>query len=190
MAIKNLIKTEDVRTVMGVDASSTSIAFSYFDGNKLKRWGKVYVDGSNNYEKSADAYSKFSALCAASSPHLVVIESSVYVNNNKVMRQLSMMMGALAAAAINAGCKVNEVPPITWQSYIGNKNFTKAEKEQMRSQNPGATDSGFKDIMRQERKARTIAFAKSNFDVTVDDNDVADAIGVGFYGLEVLAGRS
>jgi hypothetical protein len=44
--------------------------------------------------------------------------------------------------------------------------------------------------MRQERKARTIAFAKSNFDVTVDDNDVADAIGVGFYGLEVLAGRS
>lgn len=188
MNLAKLIKTKEVRTVMGVDASSTSIAFSYFDDGELKRWGKVYIDGSNNYEKSADAYSKFAALCGTASPHLVVIESSVYVNNNSVMRQLSMMMGAIAAAAINRGCEVDEVPPITWQSYIGNKNFTKAEKEAMRVENPDATASKMKEIMRSQRKQRTIDFVKSNFGVTVDDNDVADAVGIGFYGTKVLAG--
>jgi len=189
MNLDKLIKVSEVETVMGVDASSTSIAFSYFKGNNLLRWGKVYVDGENNYEKSADAYSKFYALCGSLSPDLVVIESSVYVNNNKVMRQLSMMMGALSAAAVNKGCRVAEVPPITWQSYIGNKNFTKEEKSKMKKDNPDATDSAFKSIMRRERKERTIQFVDKSFGVKVEDDDVADAISVGFYGVNFFAGE-
>lgn len=189
MSILDLIEKEaPVVTVMGIDISTTSLAFSFFRDGKLSKWGKVYIDGEDAYERSADAYNKFNALCRSASPSMVVAESSIYVNNNNVMKQLSMILGCVSASAVNAGSLVKEVPPITWQSYIGNKNFTKAEKDKFRADNPDATPSKIKQIMREERKRRTIVFASEKFGVSVEDNDVADAISIGFYGLENFAG--
>lgn len=188
MSILDLIGKEEVSTIMGIDISSTSLAFSFYDEDRLIKWGKVYVDGADSYARSADAYNKFNALCRSVNPSMVVAESSIYVNNNNVMKQLSMILGCVSASAVNTGSIMKEVPPITWQSYIGNKNFTKDEKKKFSEDNPDATPSKMKEIMRTERKQRTINFAKEKFNVSVDDNDVADAIAIGFYGVENFAG--
>jgi Holliday junction resolvasome RuvABC endonuclease subunit len=189
MSILDLIAKDEVSTVMGIDISTTSLAFSFFRDGNLTKWGKIYIDGEDPYARSADAYNKFNALCRSAAPSMVVAESSIYVNNNNVMKQLSMILGCVSASAVNAGSIVKEVPPITWQSYIGNKNFTKHEKEKFRSDNPEASDSKMKQILREERKQRTISFAKEKFGVVVEDNDVADAISIGLYGLENFAGE-
>jgi Holliday junction resolvasome RuvABC endonuclease subunit len=189
MSILRLIgKGEEMSTLMGIDISTTSLAFSFYREEKLSKWGKIYIDGDDPYVRSADAYNKFNALCRSASPSMVVAESSIYVNNNNVMKQLSMILGCVSASAVNAGSIVREVPPITWQSYIGNKNYTKQEKQKFIDDNPDATPSKLKQIMREERKHRTIVFAKEQFDVSVDDNDVADAIAIGFYGVKNFAG--
>jgi Holliday junction resolvasome RuvABC endonuclease subunit len=189
MRILDLIdKESEVSTLMGIDISTTSLAFSFYRDLRLSKWGKIYIEGDDSYSRSADAYNKFNALCRSASPSMVVAESSIYVNNNNVMKQLSMILGCVSASAVNAGSIVKEVPPITWQSYIGNKNYTKQEKEKFLSDNPDASPSKIKQIMREERKHRTISFAKERFDVTVEDNDVADAIAIGFYGIENFAG--
>jgi hypothetical protein len=100
------------------------------------------------------------------------------------MKHLSMVLGACVAAAINCGCSIKEVPPVTWQAFIGNKVFSKDEKARLAKDNPEASDSKLKALMRDERKLRTIAFVKEEFGQVVDDNDVADAIGVGYYSVK------
>ena len=78
--------------------------------------------------------------------------------------------------------KVLEVHPITWQSYIGNKNFTKIEKNNIKNEFPGKTDSWYKNKIREIRKQKTIDFAKS-LSVNVDSDNVADACGIAWYAL-------
>ena len=41
---------------------------------------------------------------------------------------MAYIFGAIMGELVDDGRKVVEVHPITWQSFIGNKNFTKAEK--------------------------------------------------------------
>lgn len=175
--------------VMGVDMSSTSLAFSVFDQSKLCQWGKVYIDGSDNFSKCGDIIKKFSGLCDLVQPDLVVFESSTYVNNNAVMKQLSMVFGAAAGVAINAGAQVQDVPPTTWQSYIGNPANSKKQKQEFAAANPEMSDSKIKVELRKARKQKNIDFVKSQYSVIIDDDDVADAICVGHYAIGKLGGE-
>jgi hypothetical protein len=172
--------------VMGVDISSTSLAFSCIDGGRLKSWGKIFIVGENNFDRCADVISKSGALFRSISPELVLFESSAYVNNNAVMKQLSMIFGAAAGAARLSGAKVLDVPPVTWQSYIGNPPNSKKVREQFAQNNPDLTDSQLKVKLRGERKQRNIDFVGKTYDVELVDDDVADAVCIGYYASEVL----
>ena len=50
--------------------------------------------------------------------------------------KMAYIFGAIMGELISDGRKVVEVHPITWQSYIGNKNFTNAEKKQVKDAYP------------------------------------------------------
>lgn len=175
-------------TIMGVDMSSTSLAFSVFEQSSLSQWGKVYIDGSDNFSKCGDVIKKFSGLCSLVQPDLVVFESSTYVNNNAVMKQLSMVFGAASGVAINSGAQVQDVPPTTWQSYIGNPANSKKQKQEFAAANPEMSDSKIKVELRRARKQKNIDFVKNNYSVIIDDDDVADAICVGHYAVGKLGG--
>jgi len=175
-------------TIMGVDMSSTSLAFSVFDRSSLSQWGKIYIDGSDNFSKCGDIIKKFSGLCGLVQPDLVVFESSTYVNNNAVMKQLSMVFGAASGVAVNAGAQVQDVPPTTWQSYIGNPANSKKQKQEFAAANPDMSESKIKVELRKARKQRNINFVRDNYSVDVDDDDVADAICVGHYAVKKLGG--
>ena len=78
--------------------------------------------------------------------------------------------------------EVVEVHPITWQSYIGNKNYTKAEKDAIKAEFPDKSDNWIKGKIRERRKQRTIDFAR-NLGIQTESDNVADAAGIAWYAV-------
>jgi hypothetical protein len=95
-----------------------------------------------------------------------------------------LVQGALLGAMSVIGVKqIKSINPIAWQTFIGNGRLTTPEKQLIRSDNPGKSDSWYKTKEREFRKQRTIRFVNTIYDKNIDDNDVSDAIGIGHYSI-------
>jgi Holliday junction resolvasome RuvABC endonuclease subunit len=174
-------------TICAIDASTTSFAFALFDtkqGN-LGVVGKIYFDGKNIYEKVMDAGQKVKAFIDYYGGfESIVIEHTVFMNSPQTAADLALVQGAILGAAGQSGTKViGKVSPITWQNYIGNKKISKEEQLVIRAQNPGKSVSWYKAYERMLRKERTIKFINTIYDRTIEDNDVADACGIGHWAM-------
>ena len=182
MKISNLVDVP--RTICSIDASTNSLAFAIFEDKKLSRYGKINFTGANTYLKSGDAAQKTLALFKNFNIDAIVIEQVVYLNSPKTLLDLSIVHGAVASASIMSGVKnVYSVPPITWQTFIGNKKLTKEEQKDIRDKNPGKSVSWYKTQERELRKQRTINLMNIEYDTSISDNDVADAVGIGHYAI-------
>jgi len=173
--------------ICSIDASTTSFAFALIDtkqGN-LGVVGKIYFDGKNIYEKVMDAGQKVKAFIDYYGGFdSIVIEHTVFMNSPKTAADLALVQGAILGAAGQSGTKViGKVSPITWQNYIGNKKISKEEQLVIRAQNPGKSVSWYKAYERMLRKERTIKFINTIYDRTIEDNDVADACGIGHWAM-------
>jgi hypothetical protein len=115
---------------------------------------------------------------------LVVFESAIYVQNKKTVILLAYAFGAVISALINNGAKIEEVSPLAWQNYIGNKPLTKAEKAAIEKDNPGKSKSWYQNKNREFRKQRTMDWAEAEYGIKVDSDNVSDAIGVAHYGYQ------
>jgi hypothetical protein len=173
------------KTICAIDASTTSLAFALFDNKKLTTVGKIKFEGSTNYKKVMDACAKTKAFFEYSGGfEAIVIEHTVFMNSPKTAADLALVQGALLGAAGLTGTKqIGTVAPITWQNYLGNKRLTKEEQINIRAKNPGKSDSWYKTYERQIRKERTIKLIEINYDKSLDDNDVADACGIGHWAI-------
>ena len=179
------------KTLCAIDASTNSLAFALFttDSGKFKNdlgtVGKINFEGSNIYEKVMDAGQKTKAFFDYYGGfEAIVIEHTVFMNSPKTAADLALVQGAILGAAGQSGTKViGKVSPITWQNYIGNKKLTKEEQLLVRSQNPGKSQAWYKGYERGIRKKRTIKFININYDRSIDDNDVADACGIGHWAI-------
>lgn len=170
--------------IMSIDASTTNIAYAVFDGEDLVLHGKVQFSGKDVYQKISSAIQSVVKVMEDISPEALVIERAVFINSPKTMSELSMVQGAILAGATLAGIRIFKgTNPIAWQSYIGNGKSTKEAKLLMRKDNPGKSDSWYKQFERETRKQKTINFVNINYDLEIDDNDIADAIGIGHYAL-------
>ena len=168
--------------IIAVDASTNSIAFSIFNGTVLEKFGKIEYSGKNHYQKAGDACKKLTPLIKEFNVQNLVIESTIYANSPKTSMQLALNQGAIISAAYINGVKnTYPVAPIAWQNWIGNKVLTKAEKIAIRSDNPNKSASWYKNYERNLRKQRTIRLVNIEFMTEIDDNDVADAVGIGWY---------
>ena len=173
------------KTICAIDASTTSLAFALFDNKKLTTVGKIKFEGNTNYKKVMDACAKTKAFFEYSGGfEAIVIEHTVFMNSPKTAADLALVQGALLGAAGLTGTKqIGTVAPITWQNYLGNKRLTKEEQIEIRAKNPGKSDSWYKSYERQLRKERTIKLIEINYDKNLDDNDVADACGIGHWAI-------
>ena len=132
MSLSDIHKTKAQR-VMGIDCSTKSIAFTIFDGENFLKCGEVFFHGATVFERVHDANVKTLALFENFSPDFVAIEAAIMVRSTSVAIKMAYVFGAVIAALLKKGATVIEVPPISWQSFIGNKNLTLAEKNAIKN---------------------------------------------------------
>jgi Holliday junction resolvasome RuvABC endonuclease subunit len=183
--IKSLEKTK-VHTVMGIDASTHSLAFAIFKDTKLIKFGKINFSGNTSYDRLADSQHKISEMAAVFDVDYIAIEKSIFVRSADTAIKMGMAIGVIIANVSKYGTKVVEVPPVTWQSYIGNTNWGPAKKAALKKEYPGKTKSWYSTHIREERKQFTINYFNKLFGIQIDDNDVSDAIGIGWYAVKIL----
>lgn len=179
------IKASAPDTVFSIDASTNSLAFAVFHKKEIIATGKIKFEGNNNYEKVTDACKKTKAFFEVYNiVEAIVIEHTVFINSPKVAADLALVQGAILGAAGISNIKIaGSVSPITWQNFLGNKRFTTKEKQDIVLEFPGKSKAWYKSHERQLRKQKTINFINTYYDKTIDDDDVADACGVGHWAI-------
>jgi len=174
------LKRVEAKRVLGIDASTASVAFCLIEDGKIVKIGKLPIVGATIYDKIKDAGQKAKAIKKVTNPDYVAIEQAIMVRSADAGLKIAMVVGALLASILDSNTKVVTLTPIQWQSYIGNNNFTKAMKEEIKAQYPGKGEAFIKARIRDIRKQKTMDFFKK-FGVEVDDNDVGDAMGIAYY---------
>jgi Holliday junction resolvasome RuvABC endonuclease subunit len=188
MTLASLKKTQANR-VLGIDASTNSVAFCLMENDKPLKWGKVEFTGSDIYDKIYDAKVKMHAMLGELKSDYIVVEGAVLVRSPDAVIKLSYVYGVVIAELMSTGAKVITISPTAWQAYIGNKNPTKDEKEAIRVTNPGYADSWYKNKLRNMRKQRTADYFNRKYNLNVVDFDVADSFGIAHYANKVLTER-
>jgi Holliday junction resolvasome RuvABC endonuclease subunit len=134
------------------------------------------MDAGQKVKAFLDFYNGFEA---------IIIEHTVFMNSPKTAADLALVQGAILGAAGQSGTKViGRVSPITWQNYLGNKKMSKEDQALIRSAHPGKSVSWYKTYERNLRKERTITMVNTVYDRSINDNDVADACGIGHWALK------
>jgi len=179
--LNDLIKSAP-KKILGIDASTNSFAFCIIDNGKAVRWGEIHFTGNNIYDRIIDAKKKIRALKASGEldVSLIALEAAVMVRSAATGLKMAYVFGAILGELIDEQFEILEVHPIEWQSFIGNKNFTKAEKIRVKTEYPGRSESWIKNRIREMRKQKTIDFVKS-LGVDTDNNNVSDATGIAWF---------
>jgi Holliday junction resolvasome RuvABC endonuclease subunit len=188
MKLAELVKTKANR-VLGIDASTNSVAFCLMENDKPLKWGKVDFVGSDIFEKIHDAKNKMHVMLDELKSDYIVVEGAILVRSPDAVIKLSYVYGVVIAELMSTGAKVITISPSAWQAYIGNKNPTKDEKAGIRAKNPGYADSWYKTQLRNMRKQRTVDYFNNKYGLSLTDFDVADAFGIAHYSNTVLTER-
>ena len=188
MKLASLVKTKANR-VLGIDASTSSIAFCLMENDVPLKWGKINLNGNDIYEKIYDAKHKMSVVLDELKSDYIAVEGAILVRSPDAVIKLSYVYGVVIAELMSTGAKVITISPSSWQAYIGNKNPTKDEKSAIKALNPGYADSWYKNKLRNMRKQRTADYFNRKYNLNVVDFDVADSFGIAHYANKVLTER-
>lgn len=187
MSIGQLTKVKANR-VIGIDASTNSLAFAIFEDGKPISCGEVFFNGSTVFDRLNDAKRKTKALVDSGvlKGDYVAIESAIMVRNVQTAIDLAYVYGAIIGELMALNPQVHKVAPITWQSGIGNPNLKKAEKEALQKANPTKSKTWLQNEGRKMRKARTLDIARKHFKIPSDSDNVGDAVGLALYVSQTL----
>jgi len=188
MTLASLIKTKANR-VLGIDASTNSVAFCLLENNIPVKWGKINLTGNDIYEKIYDAKVKTNVMLEELKADYIAVEGAVLVRSADAVIKLSYVYGVVIAELMSTGASVITISPSAWQAHIGNKNPTKEEKAAIRLKTPGYADSWYKNKMREMRKQRTADYFNKKYNLELNDFDVADSFGIAYYANQVLTKR-
>ena len=184
MSLAKLAKAKGTK-VLGIDASTNSFAFCLMDHKNAVKWGEVTFEGADVYERILDAKNKIKAFKHTLDFDFVVIEAAISVKSVHTGMKMAYVFGAIMGEILSDDIQVVEVHPITWQSYIGNKNYTKNEKQAIKDEFPTKSETWIKGKIRERRKEKTIAFAR-NMGIETDSDNVADAAGIAWYAVNEI----
>lgn len=175
--------------VIGIDASTKTIAFCYMDKDGVPKWWGEFDLGTGNdlHTRLGQAYINIdnilNVILQEEADVKCFIESAVKMSNIKTTINLSYMYGIIIGAMKSRGIPVYEVSPITWQNYIGNKALNRSEKAKISEQYKGLSQATVKNKIREFRKQRTIKWVHETFSKKIDSDNVADSFGLAFYGI-------
>lgn len=192
MGLGDLRKTKAAR-VMGIDASTHSLAFCIFYNRRPLKWGKILFHGNDVFERLMDARTKLAALALDEDVDYIVFESAILakVANADVTIKLAMMYGVCISELMSKGTKVVTAKPLEWQAFLGNPNFKPAEKVAVKAARPGMSATWYSNHIRELRKQKTMDFFNKKWPhMGLTDNDVGDACGLAYYGYYKLTRRN
>jgi Holliday junction resolvasome RuvABC endonuclease subunit len=174
--------------VIGIDASTNSLAFAIFEDGKPVRCGEFKFKGSTVFERLKHAKHITRALVAEGTlqADYVAIESAIFVSNIQTGIDLAYVYGAIIGELMESNPQVHKVAPITWQTAIGNPNLKKAEKDLIKADNPGKSASWYQNTGRKLRKQRTLEIARKHFTIADGSDNVGDAVGLALYTSSAL----
>ena len=167
--------------ILGIDASTNSIAFCLMHDSTPIKWGELSFKGSSVYERIFDAKRKVRAIRERLDYDTICIEAAVSVKSVATGLKMAYMFGTIMGELMYDDTRVVEVHPLKWQGFIKNPNFTKAEKEKVKLEYPSKSDSWYKNKIREIRKQKTIDFAKT-LGVNTESDNVADSVGIAWWG--------
>lgn len=177
--------------VIGIDASTNSLAFAIFENEKPIRCGEVNFTGATLFDRLKDAKRKTRALVQSGvlRGDYVAIESAWMGNNPQTGLDLAYVYGAIISELMELNPEVHKVAPISWQTGIGNPNLKKPEKEAIQKDHPGKSKSWYQAEGRRIRKERTMAIAREFFQIPSDSDNVSDAVGLAYFTSKSLTRR-
>ena len=185
MTLAKLVKTKANR-VLGIDASTNSIAFCLMENDYPIKWGKINLVGTTIYDKIYDAKKKMSYMLDDLKSDYIVVEGAVFVKSADAVIKLSYVYVVVIAELMSTGAEVITISPSSWQAYIKNSNPTKEEKAAIRLKSPGYADSWYQNQLRNMRKQRTVDYFNKKYDLNLSDFDVADSFGIAHYTNSIL----
>ena len=180
MSLAKLIKPK-AHKVLGIDASTNSLAFCLMDEKVPVKWGEITFDGADVYERILDAKRKIRSFKRELDTDFVVIEAAISVKSVATGIKMAYVFGAIMSELLDDKIEVKEVAPIAWQSFINNKNFTKIEKQAVKDEFPDKSDNWVKNKIREKRKQKTIKWVEDTYKIVIESDNVADAFGISYY---------
>ena len=174
------------KRIFAIDPASHSYAFSVVDvdGNKssLVAYGKVDLNklGSNTTSRLKIINDTLPRILETYQDIThAVIEQSVYVQNVKTVRTLSYIVGHLWGTIIQYVDHVEDINPLVWKTDIGYAKITAAERKQWKA-DLGKKEADKKISFERKERVRRILVEKIP-GVDLDDDDVLDAVGIGYW---------
>jgi hypothetical protein len=92
-----------------------------------------------------------------------------------------MVFGVCMGEILVPGPRLCEAQPLMWQSWLGNKALTAAEKRKLVEDNPGRSKSWYSNAGRELRKDRTRQWVYKTYGVMIESNDITDSIGIAAF---------
>lgn len=180
------LKRKKATRVIGIDASTKSLAWAVLDKGEPVNCGQIYFNGSDVFERLKDAKKKTRALVSAGilRGDYVAIEAAVKVNSVQTALDLAYIYGAIISELMENNPEVHKVFPISWQTAIGVPTLKKDEKEAIKAANPDRKPSWYQAEGRRQRKARILEKARKYFKIDSGSDDVGDAVGLSVYVTE------
>lgn len=187
MGLGSLTKIKASR-IIGIDASTNSLAWAVFDNGKPINCGEVMFSGSDVFERMKDAKWKVRALVEAGilTGEYIAIEKAIMVRNVETAISLAYMFGVIIGELMEMNPQVHKIAPISWQSGIGNPNLKTDEKEQIKKDFPGKSKTWYQNKGREIRKARTLAIARKHFSIPSNSDNIGDAVGLALFASKTL----
>lgn len=172
------------KSVMGIDTSTKSLAYCiYSEEGRPVEWGEIFFGGTSLTDRIVTGSQVIRELRTVHNRFdvdVVACEQTIFVQNKSVVISMAYSLGMILSSVGNMN--IVQYTPISWQSALGNNLLTKAEKEQIKKDNPGRSTSWLSTKRREIRKQRTIDWVYTKWGITVESDNVADAFGVGYKG--------
>lgn len=178
------LKEDRVNSVLGIDASTNSVAYCLNTKDGIKTYGEIVFEGATVFERLADAQQKIPKELGHLSYDMILFESAVYIQNKRTVILLAYAFGAVLGALVKPGVAVQDVSPLVWQPAIGNPALTKDEKKTIEAAHPGKGKSWYSAKFREFRKERTKAWVVETYGLHAATDNQSDAIAISHYGVD------
>lgn len=146
--------------ILGLDQSTKNTGWSIFENRKLIAYDKIAISDKYNISKRMEMMIlKIREIILKYNPDKVYFEQTFSKGNPKSFRALCQLQGLLI-----------------WELYLHKIPYTIVEESTW------AKNISCCYGKRDERKSITISKMNQMFNINLNDNDIADAIAIGWYG--------